>query len=192
MRITKQSARDRERLVFSARHFDAALADQCIEPFVCSRQESVRRRLMQHVETLFVGGVGVHEFEVLGDRSREERRVLCDEAYALAKAVKIDLSAIYSVVQDMPLLGLIETDQQFHQRRFSGAGRPYERDRLAAVYFERYGGERGGVCTLVHEADVREFQLPGIRHGNGRHGLRIFWRLQNLSEVAERYLGLSI
>src|SRR5450759_2827048 len=185
MRVAEQCARDREALLLSARDLDAAFADQRIEPLVSSRQQSVRRRLVQHVEALFVGRVWIHEFEIFTDRSREKLRVLGDETDPLAQPVEIDVGAPYSVIENLSLLGLIETNQQLYERRLPRAGRSHERDRLAAVHLERNVGESGGAGALVHESDVLEFQFTDLRHWNRSQRLWILGRLQNLSEVAE-------
>src|SRR6266550_7390456 len=166
MRIAKQRAGDREPLLLTARNLDAPLADKRIETFVGSSPEGVRRRLVEDVEALLIGGVRVHEFQILANRSREELRILGDETDTLAQPVEIDLGAIYSIVENLPLFGLIETDQQLYQRCFAGAGRTYERDRLAAIHAERDIGERRGVGALMHEADIHEFQLTDITNRN--------------------------
>jgi len=53
------------------RYFDAAFADNCVEALVSSRQQSIRRRPVQDIETLLVGRVRIHEFQVLANRSEK-------------------------------------------------------------------------------------------------------------------------
>ena len=99
-----------------------------------ARQQAVARRLAQHVEALGVGRRRVHEQQVLANRAGEELRVLGDEADPLAQRVEVDVVAGDAVVEDPPGLRLIQADEQLHQRRLAGAGRPDERDRLAALH----------------------------------------------------------
>src|SRR5438045_4586237 len=74
MRITEQGAGDRESLLLAPGYFDAALADYGVETLVRPRQESVCSRLVQDVEALGVGCVGIHELEILADGAGEEDR----------------------------------------------------------------------------------------------------------------------
>ncbi len=67
-----------------------ALADHRVEAAVGARQQAVAGGLLQHLQALGVGGVGLHEQQVLADRAREELRVLGHEADLLAQLVEVD------------------------------------------------------------------------------------------------------
>src|SRR5438876_11583445 len=185
MRVAEQSTRDREPLFLSAGDFDAALADHGIESFVCSRQKSMRGCLLENVETFRVGSVRVHEFEILADGSGKKLRVLRHESDSFAQPIEIDVGAGNSVIKNLPLSGRIEPNQPLHQRRLSGPRRTNERDGLATLYIERDVCQSRRAGALVHESNVLEFQLLDIGQRNGSEWLRIFWCLQNLSEVCE-------
>src|SRR5688500_8178759 len=91
----------------------------------------MRCRLVQHIHALLIGRVGVHELEILPDRSGEELRVLRDESDALAQPLEVDGGARHSVVKDLTLFWLIEADKELHQSRLSGARGSDECYRLA-------------------------------------------------------------
>ena len=90
----------------------------------------------QHVHTLLVGGIGLHEEKVLADGAGEKLGILRDEANASAEAVDIDFVLGNPVVMDMARLRAIQANEQLHERGFACAGWPHEGDRLAARHAE--------------------------------------------------------
>ena len=105
VRMPQQGPRDRQPLLFAARHLDAAFADDRVEATVRAREQVVARRFPQHVEALGVRGGGVHEQQVLANRSGKELRVLRDESDPRAQAVEVDVGAGNAVVDDAPRAG---------------------------------------------------------------------------------------
>ena len=90
--MPEQCAGDGKPLLLAAGNLDAAFADNCIEAAISASQKCLDGGLAQHVEALLVGGIGLHEEEVLAYRSREQLRILRDEADASAQAGRgIDL-----------------------------------------------------------------------------------------------------
>src|SRR6185503_12498401 len=137
MRFAQKRPRNRKPLLLAARDLYSAFADHRIETLVGARQQRVGGRLVQYVETFGVGGVRIHELEVLANRSGEQLRVLRHQTDPLPQPVEIDFRAGYTVVEDLTFLRDVQTHQQLDERRLAGAGRTDERDRLAAPDVKR-------------------------------------------------------
>ena len=97
-----------------------------------------------------------------------------------------------AVVEDLSRARVIQADQQLHERRFAGAGRPDEGDRLAALDAERDVADRRRRGRLVLERDALEVQRPQIvqRHRPGRP--RLLGDAENLLIDVQRRLGLAV
>src|SRR6185369_3299436 len=107
------------------------------ETTVRPQQEALDGCLPQHIKALFVARARLNEQQILSDRPGEQLRILSHKSDALTQVIEVDFVFPGPVVIDMSRLRPIETHQQFHESTFSRAGRPHERDGLAAVRPER-------------------------------------------------------
>src|SRR2546425_6449281 len=157
--MPQKSARNRKTLLFAARYFDAAFANQRVESLVCAREQTVARGLLQHCHALLIRSSRVHKKQVLADAAREQLRVLSDQTNALPQAIEIDISDRKTVVSDIAGLLSVKADQQLHQRCLSGPRRPDKCDRLAERSSERDSIQRLRARRLVLKHNVFEFHL---------------------------------
>src|SRR5271169_1665387 len=106
--------------------------------------------------------------------------------------IQIDFCAGKSVVENRSFLWLVESDQQFDQRRFTGAGWSDERNRFTGVDGKRNGVESVACCRLMFEHNIFEFQCRNSAESDGVFGFRFFRYVQNILEVLERYFRFAV
>ena len=148
----QQRPRDGQALALAARDLDSALADHGVQAARRPRQQRLAGGLAEHLEDLVVCCVRTHEEQVLADGPGEELGVLRDQAQALAQPVEVDDVLGMAVVEDLPGLRMIQTDQELDQRGLARAGWADEGDGLAAPDGEGHVLERGAGRGQMGEA----------------------------------------
>src|SRR6185503_6597251 len=82
----EQCPRDREPLLLAPSHSHTALSKQRIDAPVRAREETLYRRLMQHLQTSLISCIRPYEAQILADGSREQLRILRHKSDPLAQA----------------------------------------------------------------------------------------------------------
>ena len=70
---------------------------------------------------LLVGGVGLREADVVGDRAAEEERILEDDAELAPVADELDVAQVGAVDADRALVRVVEAGDQLRRRRLAAA-----------------------------------------------------------------------
>src|SRR5690606_16755246 len=79
-RLAQQRAGDRQALALAAGELHAHLADPRRQPLAGLLQQVGARGLLERRDHLFIGGVGLHELQVLAQRAGKQVRLLGHEA----------------------------------------------------------------------------------------------------------------
>ena len=110
------------------------------------------------------------QFDVFqGGRARKEMEVLKDKTNLGVAYVRqffgVQIRHIHSLEQITTVRGAIQAAQDVHQRGFSRAAGPHERDELASFYFQGdiIQGLDGQFARVVHLGNP--FQLDDRAHG---------------------------
>jgi len=107
---------------------------------------------------LLVGGLGLREADVVGNRPREEERILQHDAELTAVRAQLDLAQVVPVDPHRAAVGVVEARDELRQRRLAAAGLADERD--AATLGHVQVDVVQDVLRAVGEADVIEIDTP--------------------------------
>jgi predicted amidohydrolase len=137
-RVLQEHARDRQPLLLAAGQFDAALADDRVQP---GRQARYHARPAapagRHRMIGLVGGAEAAIGDVLADRAAEQEDVLLHDADLAAQRGERHVPDIDAVDGDRAGADLVEARQQRADGGLAGAGRTDEGDGLAGVMVQR-------------------------------------------------------
>ncbi len=178
-RILEERARDRDALALAARQGASALAHLGVEAVRAAFDELERLGARTSRAHLLFRSVGLADDQVLLDRPVEQQRLLKHHADVVAQARKLDAANVHPVDLDDARLRIEGAVQQRERRRFAGAGRADQRDRLAGQRRERHVGDRGPLA-VVGERDVLELD-------HAAHAARI----HRVGPVAHGRLGVE-
>ena len=168
-RIGKQRAGDRHPLPLPAGQRDAALAHQRVVAVAgsagcrhagppCAPTRSISARV----------AVGPRQRDVVGDRRREQERLLRHPRDGGAQACQRVVGEREPAPANRSCRQRVVAQQQVQQRRLAGAGRPDDAERFAGPQLERRVGERAAPlpwrpqqCRWIRERDALEPDRAG-------------------------------
>ena len=141
------------------------------------------RRLLE----LGLGGVGLADAQIVGDRAVEHRAVLEHHADVAAQRFQLDVAMVDAVDADDARLGVPHAMQQRQRRALARAGRADEGHRGAGRHLQREMHQRRALA-VVGEVDVVELDVAlgaadvlAVRVvGHGR------LRIEHAEEVGQR------
>lgn len=120
---------------------------------------------------LFVCGLEPAEADVLPDGPLEEPGVLEHHREVLAQVVPADIAHIMPIDPKRPCVHIVEAQEQLHEGRLAGPGRPDDRDGPAFRHLCREAMD-DGLSRQIAEGDVveadRAFCLAQTLHLAGR------------------------
>ena len=177
MRIVDEGARDGDALALSAREF----VRQVLSAVGKSHSGEHLCRPRCPFTALYPRIDKRQSYVVEGRDARQQVEILKDEADLLVarhgKSIVAESCDLRTVEQIGAFRRTIETAEDIHEGRFSGAGRPHERGKVTAPYIEIDAIE----CGKGLAADAVEFSYPAQADGQG-----CFFCLHQTPPVSER------
>ena len=152
-------------LALAARQGQSALADDGLVALRQGLDEGCRLGAFGRLADLGVARPGASEADVLGDRGREQKRVLGDDADVAAQVGQAHVAHVVAVDQHAAGGGVVEARHQVGERRLAAAGVAHQRDRAAGRHLEIDVFEHGPVD--IRKRDALEAHLAG-HAGQGR------------------------
>ncbi|MFO1080005.1 MAG: hypothetical protein U1E23_05175 [Reyranellaceae bacterium] len=143
-RVAQQRPGDRQPLALAARQLDALLADHRGIALRQAFDEVVDVGRARRRHEIVVTGVGAPEPDVVLDRAVEQERVLVDHGDQRADLRERQGAQVVAAQPHAALVGIVEAQQQAHDRRLAAARRPDQAQPLAG------GGAEGE--AVVHRA----------------------------------------
>jgi hypothetical protein len=168
-RVLDERARHRHALALAARQARASLAQDGVVALGQPRDEVVRVGGLRRRDDLVHRRVELAVANVVGDRAREQQRLLEDHADLVAQRLELEVADVVPVDRDPAALGVVEADEHADEGRLAGARRADDRHALAGPDGERDVVQRV-VAALVGEVHVLE--RDGAARAPDRHGVR--------------------
>lgn len=119
--VFKDGAGDGDTLFFTAREFQATLADHGVVAVREALDEVVNTGRACGGDDVLLAGVRTAIGNVVGNRIVEEHRILRHDADRAAQGRLRDITNILTIDQDGALVDIIKTKQQPRERGFAGA-----------------------------------------------------------------------
>ena len=120
-RVGEERAGDRDQLALAGREAAAALAHRVAEALGEPPGEPVETEHRRRLGDLVVARVGAREADVVGDRAREQERVLQHDAELAAVRAQVELAQVDAVGQDRALERVVEAGDELGERRLAAA-----------------------------------------------------------------------
>src|SRR5213078_2387961 len=153
--IREESARDRDPLTLASRELDPALADLRVVPAREPDDEVVRVSRLRRRDHVRLAGLGPGVGDVLGDRGREEDRVLLDDRELPAEVGDAEVAEVGTVKLDVSGGRVVEPRKQADQRALPRPGRAHDAEPSAGFDGERDVAQ-DRTSRIVRERDVME------------------------------------
>ena len=128
-----------------------------------ARTKSRRLGDLERLPQLVVGGVGLGEAEVAGDRAGEQVRLLRHEPDAAPQRVGVEVADVDTVDQHRARGGVEQAGDQAEQRGLAGTGAADDRGDLTRLGEQRDVGQHRRLGAGVVEADVAQLERAGGR-----------------------------
>jgi len=127
-RVLEDGAGDREALALAAGQRAAAFADRRRERVRRALDEVERLGALGGVAHFGLGGVGLADPQVFGDRAVEQQRLLVDDADVAPERGELDVADVDAVDLDHPGLRVEGAVEQRQRGRLAGPGAADQRD----------------------------------------------------------------
>ena len=167
--LVDDRSRDHQALLLAAREAAPTLADVSVH---AHRHRGDVVREARHGSGLpgFFDRARRGADDVSVDVGGEDAIVLQDDSELLPHETDVQRRKVLSVVEDRPLLGLLEAEHETHHRGLSGSGSPDERDELARFDLQRDVLQDERPIFRVPEVNVRDLD---VALEDARRGLRV-------------------
>ena len=130
-RIGEERPRDRDQLALACRQAGAALAHRVCEPGVEAARDPVDADRLRHVGHHLVRRLGPREADVVGDRPREQERILQDDPELAAVRAQLQLAQVVAVHADRAVVRVVEAADELRGRGLAAARLADEREAAA-------------------------------------------------------------
>ena len=149
-RVLQERPGDADALALAAGQPDAALADRRLVAPGSREMKSCALAAVAAATISSSRGVELAVADVVGDRAREQHRILRHEADVVAQRSQRERADVMAVDQDPPFVRVVEARDQAGERRLAGAGGADDGDDLA------WSGIEGDLLQRVDAARIAE------------------------------------